>query len=63
MLIKSIFDKQIFKEDKLVQKMIDMMEDGGKINFILNTLNMIDISVWMNERIEQLLDVFDIFKD
>ena len=29
-----------------------MMEDGSKTNFILNTLNMIDISVWRNERIE-----------
>ena len=51
-LMKSIFDKQIFKEDKLVDQMIGMMEDGGKILFILNTLNMIDISVWKNERID-----------
>mgnify|MGYP000923922538 CR=1 FL=1 len=62
-LLKSIFDKQIFKEDNVVACMIGMMDDGSKTNFILNTLNMIDISVWKNERIEELLDVFNNFKD
>ena len=60
-LLNSIFDKQIFKEDNVVECMIEMMDDGSKINFILNTLNMIDISVWKNNRIEDLLDVFSNF--
>lgn len=62
-LQKEIFDKQIFKEDNVVACMIEMMEDGSKTNFILNTLNMIDISVWRNERIEQLLEMFGNFTD
>ena len=39
------------------------MDDGSKINFILNTLNMIDISVRKNNRIEDLLDVFTNFTE
>jgi hypothetical protein len=35
-----------------------MLDDGSKTNFILNTLNMVDISVWDNEKIEELLDKF-----
>jgi hypothetical protein len=41
--------------------MIEMLDDGSKTNFILNTLNMVDISVWDNLKIEQLLDKFKNF--
>ena len=38
-----------------------MLEDGSKTNFILNTLNMVDISVWDNSKIELLLEKFTNF--
>jgi len=38
-----------------------MLNDGSKTNFILNTLNMVDISVWNNEKIEKLLENFTNF--
>tara|TARA_B110000285_G_C15072822_1_gene588978 strand:- start:74 stop:367 length:294 start_codon:yes stop_codon:yes gene_type:complete len=41
--------------------MIKMLDDGSKTNFILNTLNMVDISVWDNDKIEELLDKFGNF--
>lgn len=41
--------------------MITMLNDGSKTNFILNTLNMVDISVWNNEKIEKLLEKFTNF--
>jgi len=41
--------------------MITMFNDGSKTNFILNTLNMVDISVWNNEKIEKLLEKFTNF--
>mgnify|MGYP000123061673 CR=1 FL=1 len=60
-LRKSIFDKNIFKQDNVVEKIIETLEDGSKTNFILNTLNMIDISVWGNDKIGDLLDSFTNF--
>ena len=50
-LRKSIFDKNIFKQDNVVECIIGTLDDGSKTNFILNTLNMIDISVWGNDKI------------
>ena len=38
-----------------------MLDDGSKTNFILNTLNMVDISVWNNTKIEELLIKFENF--
>jgi hypothetical protein len=60
-LRKNIFDKQIFKQAKVVDEMISMLNDGSKTNFILNTLNMVDISVWDNKKIEELLEKFSNF--
>ena len=43
-LMISAFDKSIFKEEDLVQGILVYLEDGSKTNFILNVLQLIEIS-------------------
>jgi len=50
-LLIGAFDKQIFKEEEVVQKILEFMEVGSKTIFLLNTLILTDISVWKNKQL------------
>lgn len=52
------FDKSILKEDLVIQKMLEMLNYGSKTNFILNVLSLVDISLWRNQRLKELIDMF-----
>jgi hypothetical protein len=45
-LMIGAFTKDVFKLDKVVKQIIDSFEIGSKTYFLLNILNLTDISVW-----------------
>lgn len=57
------YDKQIFKKEKVILKLLDLMKQGSKTNFILNTLILADISVWKNKHLLMLIEMFRNFTD
>tara|TARA_B110000285_G_C15038035_1_gene570384 strand:- start:1071 stop:1238 length:168 start_codon:yes stop_codon:yes gene_type:complete len=50
------FDKQIFSKEKVVLKMIEFLEVGSKTNFLLNTILLVDVTIWKNKSIIMLID-------
>jgi len=55
-LIMGAFDKQIFSKEKVVLKMIEFLEVGSKTNFLLNTILLVDVTIWKNKSIIMLID-------
>ena len=50
------FDKEYFKEDDVVNQILSLMRYGAKSNFLLNTLLLIDISVWSFDQAAELIE-------
>ena len=57
------FDKNYFKEDDVVEEILRLMQYGAKTNFLLNTLLLIDISVWSFDQAGDLIDKIDLLAD
>ena len=55
------FDKQIFKDPEIADKMIEQLDVSMNTNILLNILVLIDISVWGKDKIEKLLEKFETF--
>lgn len=51
----------IFEKDKVVEKIIESFEDGSKTLFILNTLLLTQITLWTNEQLAELIELFEHF--
>ena len=47
-LLIGAFKKDIFKSEKVINQIIESLETGSKTYFLLNTLNLTDISLWKN---------------
>jgi hypothetical protein len=43
--------------------LLDSLQDGTRINFVLNTLSLIDIGIWKNKYLKDLLTVMNDFID
>ena len=52
------FDKQIFKDQKVVEKIFEFWSDGSKTIFLLNTLILTDITLWKNSHLIELIEKF-----
>jgi len=46
----------IFRDDNVINQMLQILREGYRINFILNSLTLIDISVWKNKHLKEILD-------
>mmetsp|Transcript_28400 Transcript_28400/g.43004 ORF Transcript_28400/g.43004 Transcript_28400/m.43004 type:complete len:287 (-) Transcript_28400:20-880(-) len=62
-LFNGAFDKQIFKEKEVVKQIIEYMNVGSKTNFLLNILILTDISVWKNQQLIELIEMFRNFSE
>lgn len=51
LMIKA-FDKLLFREDAIVEKLLFYLNQGTRTIYILNILSLIDISVWKNRQIK-----------
>ena len=59
-LRKQAFDKEMYREDMVVQTMLKFfLNDGSKTNFLLNVFHLTDISQWRPPFIKELLGIFD----
>ena len=45
----------IFRDENVINKMLQILREGYRINFILNSLTLIDISVWKNKHLQEIL--------
>lgn len=46
------FDKLLFREDVIVEKLLFYLNQGTRTIYILNILSLVDISVWKNRQIK-----------
>jgi hypothetical protein len=55
----SAFDKMIFREEVVVNQFITLLKGGSRTNYLLNVLNLVDLSIWKNHALKELIGVFD----
>lgn len=55
-LLMGAFKKDIFKSEKVVKQIIESLEIGSKTYFLLNTLNLTDLSLWKNSQLLELIE-------
>ncbi len=58
-LLLAAFDKMIFREDNVISQILDILSQGYRTNFLMNILTLIDISVWKNKHLKELIDVIN----
>ena len=58
-LLLAAFDKMIFREDKVINSMLNILQEGYRTNFLLNILSLIDISVWKNKHLKEIIEIID----
>lgn len=55
----SAFDKLIFKKDEVVSEFINLLKGGSRTNYLLNILTFVDLSIWKNQQLKELIEVLD----
>ena len=55
-LLLSAFDKMIFREEVVIKEVLSILKDGYRTNFLMNILTLIDISVWKNKHLKELIE-------
>lgn len=58
-LLLSAFDKLIFRDDTVIEHILTILKEGYRTNFLMNILTLIDISVWKNKPLKDLLEIFN----
>ena len=58
-LIVAAFDKMIFREEIVIEKILTILKEGYRTNFLMNILTLIDISVWKNKSMKDLIEVIN----
>lgn len=58
-LLLAAFDKLIFREEIVIENVLNVLKDGFRTNFLLNVLTLIDISVWKNKHMKDLIDIIN----
>lgn len=53
------FNKFIFKSDKVVDKLLELLRSGSHTNYYLNILTLIDIALWKTDKIKELIEIFE----
>ena len=49
----------IFREESVIEQILNVLKDGYQTNFLLNILTLIDISVWKNKHMKDLIDIMN----
>ncbi|CAI2359649.1 unnamed protein product [Moneuplotes crassus] len=55
----SAFDKLIFRKDEVVSQFITLLKGGSRMNYLLNILALVDLSIWKNQHLKELIEVLD----
>lgn len=55
------FNKYLFKEDHVADKLLDLLKSGSNTIYYLNILTMIDISLWKTSKLKELLHIFEAY--
>ena len=58
-LLLSAFDKMIFREDAVISQILNILKEGYRTNFLMNILTLIDISVWKNKHLKDLIEIIN----
>ena len=58
-LLLSAFDKMIFREDAVINQILTILKEGYRTNFLMNILTLIDISVWKNKHLKELIEIIN----
>ena len=56
-LLLSAFDKMIFREQDVINHILGILKEGYRTNFLMNILTLIDISVWKNNNLKELIEI------
>lgn len=62
-LLLSAFDKMIFREEQVIGEILNILREGHRTNFIMNVLTLVDISVWKNKHLNDLVQVINGYVD
>ena len=62
-LLTGAFEKQQLRSEEVVGFMLECMQDGSKTNFLLQTMLLTEVSLWKNQQISQLIEIFQEFID
>ena len=49
----------VFREEMVITAILDILNQGYRTNFLMNILTLIDISVWKNKHLKELIDVIN----
>jgi len=55
----SAFEKLYFKKDEVVSEFINLLKVGSRTNYLLNILALVDLSIWKNQHLKELVEVLD----
>jgi hypothetical protein len=58
-LLFTAFDKNIFRDEQVIENLLEIMKEGYRANFLMNILVLIDISVWKNKYMKELIDILN----
>lgn len=53
------FNKFIFRQDNVVEKLLELLKSGSQLNNYLNILTLVDISIWKINQIKALINIFE----
>lgn len=53
----------IFREDTVITSIINILKEGYRTNFLMNILTLIDISVWKNKHLKELIEIIDDYSE
>jgi hypothetical protein len=56
-LLVAAFDKLIFRDESVIERILGVLKDGYRTNFLLNILTLIDIGVWKNKYMKDLIEI------
>ena len=56
-LLVSAFDKIIYRDEELIQKITEQFSNGARTTFVLNIFPLIDISVWKAKHFKGLIEI------
>lgn len=62
-LLMAAFDKMIFREEIVIDQILEVLKQGYRTNFLMNVLTLIDISVWKNKHMKDLIDIINDYVD
>lgn len=58
-LLVAAFDKLIFRDEAVIEQILAVLKDGYRTNFLLNVLTLIDIGVWKNKYMKDLIEIIN----